>query len=172
MAGIEDAFVMFNDLFGDLDLYVGQFQVSDPLFKREIRLPYEDYHIYGSKPGGSDIDLTYDRGLMLTYGFNGGTDLTLEVVNGNGIGERANLFSNFDDDTYKNVLLRVSQDVGAASGSALSATSARKQGRNGLVNPWMAGGDATGPRPSWSSTSSTSSAATPTPIPARAPERS
>ncbi len=43
---------MFNDLFGrDLDLYVGQFQVSDPLFKREIRLPFEDYQIYGAKAG-------------------------------------------------------------------------------------------------------------------------
>ena len=36
---IEDAFLMFNDLFGsELDFYVGQFQVSDPLFKREVRL--------------------------------------------------------------------------------------------------------------------------------------
>ena len=29
---------MFNDLVGDLDVIVGQFQVSDPLFKGELRL--------------------------------------------------------------------------------------------------------------------------------------
>ena len=34
VAGLEDAFLMFNDLVGDLDVIVGQFQVSDPLFKR------------------------------------------------------------------------------------------------------------------------------------------
>jgi hypothetical protein len=34
VAGLEDAFVMFNDLFGtDVDVVVGQFQVSDPLFR-------------------------------------------------------------------------------------------------------------------------------------------
>lgn len=111
IAGIEDAFVMFNNLFGsDLDLYVGQFQVADPLFKREIRLPYEDYYVYGARPGFSTIDLTYDRGLMLTYGFATGTDVTLEVVNGNGIGE-GNIFDNFDQDKFKNVMLRVSQDI-------------------------------------------------------------
>ena len=111
VAGIEDAFVMFNDLFGSgLDLYVGQFQVSDPLFKREIRLPFEDYQIYRATPGDSRINLTYDRGLMMTYGFETGTDVTLEVLNGTGIGE-ANIFRGFDDDPYKNVLLRVSQEI-------------------------------------------------------------
>ena len=36
VAGLEDAFIMFNDVAGSaLDVYVGQFQVSDPLFKRE-----------------------------------------------------------------------------------------------------------------------------------------
>jgi len=111
VAGIEDAFVMFNDLFGsDLDLFVGQFQVSDPLFKRELRLPFEDYQIYGTTPGDSLIDLTYDRGVMLTYGFPTGTDVTVEVLNGTGIGE-ANVFRGFDQDPYKNVFLRLSQEV-------------------------------------------------------------
>ena len=33
---------MFNNLFhSDLDLYVRQFQVSDPLFKRELRLTFK-----------------------------------------------------------------------------------------------------------------------------------
>ncbi len=111
VAGIEDAFLMFNNLFGtELDFYIGQFQVSDPLFKRELRLTFEDYMIYKAHPGSSLADLTYDRGLMLTYGLSSGTDLVVEVVNGSGLNP-ANPFRNFDEDKYKNVLFRVSQDV-------------------------------------------------------------
>lgn len=112
VAGIEDAFVMFNNVFGsELDLYVGQFQVSDPLFKRELRLTFEDYQIYKTKVGSSSINLAYDRGVMVTYGFETGTDITLEVVNGSGIGG-ANTFRNFDGDKYKNLVGRISQNVG------------------------------------------------------------
>jgi hypothetical protein len=111
VAGIEDAFIMFNDLFGtDLDLYVGQFQVSDPLFKRELRLTFEDYQIYKTSAGFSNSDLTYDRGIMLTYGLPTGTDFTLEILNGTGIGH-ANILRNFDNDKYKNLMVRISQDV-------------------------------------------------------------
>jgi hypothetical protein len=143
IAGIEDAFVMFNNLFhSDLDLYIGQFQVADPLFKREIRLPYEDYVIYGARPGASAIDLTYDRGVMLSYGFKSGTDLTLEVVNGNGIGE-GNIFSNFDDDKYKNVLARVSQEVAPAFRLGAFGYVGKEQ-PDGIVNSvTIYGGDVT-----------------------------
>lgn len=112
VSGVEDAFIMFNDLFGsELDLYVGQFQVSDPLFKRELRLTYDDYEIYKTKVGYSNINLAYDRGVMLTYGFESGTDVTVEVLNGTGIGS-ANIFRNFDNDKYKNFFGRISQDAG------------------------------------------------------------
>jgi hypothetical protein len=108
---IEDAWVMFNDLFGsDLDVTVGQFQLSDPLFKRELRLMREDYEIYKVRPGGSRVDLTYDRGIMLGYGFETGTDIVLEIVNGTGISE--GFGGRFDYDKYKNFLGRVSQDIG------------------------------------------------------------
>lgn len=111
VAGIEDAFLMFNNLFDeDLDLYVGQFQVSDPLFKRELRLTFEDYLFYRYKPGFSKANLTYDRGLMLTYGLPTKTDLVLEILNGSGIGP-ANGFRNFDDDKYKNFFGRITQDI-------------------------------------------------------------
>lgn len=111
VAGVEDAFLMFNNLFEtELDLYVGQFQVSDPLFKRELRLTFEDYQIYKTKPIYGKADLTYDRGLMLTYGFPTGTDIILEVLNGTGIGA-ANSFRIYDDDKYKNIFGRISQDV-------------------------------------------------------------
>jgi hypothetical protein len=41
------------------------------------------------------------------------TDIILEVLNGSGIGQ-ADPARNFDDDTYKNGMLRVSQDIGEA----------------------------------------------------------
>lgn len=111
VAGIEDAFVMFNNLFSsDLDFYVGQFQVSDPLFKRELRLTFEDYKIYKAKPEQSAIDLTYDRGIMLTYGMPWGMDITFEALNGNGIKPADDDYKIFDKDIFKNFALRISQD--------------------------------------------------------------
>ncbi len=113
VAGLEDAFLMFNNVFNsELDIYVGQFQVSDPLFKRELRLTYDDYQIYRTTVGASDINLTYDRGIMLTYGFESGTDVIVEVVNGNGL-VAADDFRTYDKDKYKNFAGRISQDIGA-----------------------------------------------------------
>lgn len=112
VAGVEDAFIMFNDLFNiDLDVYAGQFQVSDPLFKRELRLELEDYHIYKAAPGLSTANLTYDKGIMITLGLDWGTDIIFEVVNGNGIVE-ANAANLFDRDDYKSFVGRISQDIG------------------------------------------------------------
>ena len=109
---IEDAWFMLNNLFGsELDFTIGQFQVCDPLFKRELRLTRDDYYIYKVRPGNSMVDLTYDRGIMLGYGFETGTDIILEVVNGSGIGEGF-LGGNFDNDKYKNFFGRISQDAG------------------------------------------------------------
>ncbi|UCF07137.1 MAG: hypothetical protein JSV33_13865 [bacterium] len=112
VAGIEDAYVHFNNLFGvDLDCMAGQFQVSDPLFKRELRMTYEDYECYKFKVGRVPSNLAYDRGIMLTYGSPVGLDVALEVVNGNGKEEAgSNLI--FDSDDFKNVLLRLSQAAG------------------------------------------------------------
>jgi hypothetical protein len=143
VAGIEDAFVMFNDLFGsDLDLVAGQFQISDPLFKREVRLPFEDYQIYRATPGDSRINLTYDRGVMLTYGFATGTDVAFEVLNGTGIGE-ANVFRNFDEDPYKNVLLRVSQEIVPAFRVGVFGFLGKERPDETVNSVRMAGGDAT-----------------------------
>ncbi|MDH7513756.1 MAG: hypothetical protein QHH14_12490 [Clostridiales bacterium] len=143
VAGIEDAFLMFNNLFGsDLDFIIGQFQVSDPLFKRELRLTFEDYQIYRAKVGESSINLTYDRGMMLTYGFPSGTDFTLEILNGTGIGE-ANPLRNFDSDRYKNFVFRVTQDIG--NNFRLGGfTYLGKEEKQGVGNSlWMLAADAT-----------------------------
>ncbi|MCU0640132.1 MAG: hypothetical protein MUF59_09735 [Candidatus Krumholzibacteria bacterium] len=112
VAGVEDAYVHFNNLFGtELDIMAGQFQVSDPLFKRELRLTYEDYLIYKTRVGESPTNLAYDRGLMFLYGLPTGTDIVLQIVNGNGIGEKGES-GFFDADEWKNTFLRVSQQAG------------------------------------------------------------
>lgn len=111
IAGVEDAYIMFNNLFDiDLDLYMGQFQVSDPLFKRELRLTLEDYQLYKTKVGNASANLAYDRGLMITLGLETGTDIIFEVINGNGIGD-ADISRNFDKDSFSNFFGRVSQEV-------------------------------------------------------------
>ncbi|MFC2089734.1 hypothetical protein ACFLT1_03075 [Bacteroidota bacterium] len=113
IAGVEDAYLMYDNLFNtELDIYVGQFQISDPLFKRELRLTFEDYHLYTSKIGLSDLNLKYDKGIMLTYSLPTSTDIMVEVVNGNGIPE-LNDKDFFDKDAYKNYLARITQDIGS-----------------------------------------------------------
>lgn len=117
VAGVEDAYIHFNDIGGTpLDLMVGQFQTSDPLLKRELRLTFEDYELYRYRVDQSGTNLTYDRGIMATYGFEtSGTDLALFVVNGNGIGE-ADQFRRFDNNSFKNVGARVVQDLMGVAG--------------------------------------------------------
>lgn len=143
VVGLEDAFIMFNDVFGTgVAISLGQFQISDPLFKRELRLTFEDYHIYKAGPGATMIDLTYDRGIMLNYSISKGPDLVLEILNGTGI-EEANIFKNFDNDKYKNIFGRISQGIGdhfrvGAFGFL------GKEAPDGIINDvWMAGGDVT-----------------------------
>jgi hypothetical protein len=118
VAGIEDAYIHFNDIGGSaLDIMLGQFQTSDPLLKRELRLTYEDYVAYTVRVGTSRINLAYDRGLMLTYGIAATkTDLAAFVVNGNGRVTANEDTRNFDQDKNKSVGFRVLQGIGDAVG--------------------------------------------------------
>ncbi|HEU5208421.1 MAG TPA: hypothetical protein VFU06_03335 [Longimicrobiales bacterium] len=112
VAGLEDAYIQFTDLFGSgVALIVGQFQLSDPLFKRELRLEYEDYNVYRVRVGDTRLDLTYDRGLMAFASPWEGGDVTLQLVNGRGIDE-AGENRLFDGDAFKTVAGRVSQSLG------------------------------------------------------------
>ncbi len=112
VAGIEDAYIHFDNVFNsELDIMVGQFQTSDPLMKRELRLTFQDYLIYKQKVGMSHTNLAYDRGIMLVYGFEKtGTELIGLIVNGNGK-EEAGDNQKFDQDKYKNFGLRVNQSI-------------------------------------------------------------
>ena len=111
VAGLEDAYIQFTNVRSSgINLLVGQFQVSDPMFKRELRLEYEDYQPYRVRVGETRADLTYDRGLMAVWSPRSGTDLALQVINGQGL--RAAEARQYDGDPFKNVALHLSQELG------------------------------------------------------------
>lgn len=107
--GLEDAWIQINKPFRlPIDLTVGQFQVCDPLFKRELRLERFDYQIFKTHVGAAAVDLTYDRGVIASWEFPGGVESVLQVVNGNGI-DVADAVDNFDRDNLKNVGYRLAK---------------------------------------------------------------
>ncbi len=107
VVGLEDAFVQFNSIFHlPLDLVVGQYQVCDVLFKRELRLERYDYDIFTTRVGASDVNLTYNRGFALTWHAPAEIDVVVQAFNGNGIGA-ADGQGNFDNDRQKDVSLRL-----------------------------------------------------------------
>lgn len=109
VTGLEDAYMQFNrPLKLPFNLLAGQFQVCDPLFKRELRLERFDYEIYRTRVASSPINLTYDRGIVAASTLPGEIDTVFQVVNGNGIG-RADEDSSFDEDGLKNVSLRLAR---------------------------------------------------------------
>jgi hypothetical protein len=108
--GFEDAVLIANDLAGlPVDLTVGQFQVTDALFKRELRVSFEDYAIYRAHVGLERGDLTYDRGLMAAVDLLGVTAVAM-LVNGNGIGP-AVPDRHYDSDGFKTVAGHISRGV-------------------------------------------------------------
>jgi hypothetical protein len=113
VAGVEDAFLMYHDLFNaGINFFAGQFQVSDPLFKGELRYTLEPYKIYAAAPGNSGVDLKYDRGIILEKDIAAtGTTLVGEIVNGCGIGEAGEGYL-FDRDKHKNFMGRINQSIG------------------------------------------------------------
>jgi hypothetical protein len=113
VGGLEDAYVQFTDVLeSGVSLIVGQFQVSDPLFKRELRLEYEDYQPYRVRVGLSAADLTYDRGIMALWSPREGTDVAFELVAGRGL-NAASGNRQYDADDAKSTMLRISQDIGS-----------------------------------------------------------
>lgn len=142
VAGVEDAYLQFTDLGGSgISVIAGQFQVSDPLFKRELRLSYEDYQPYRVRVGHASADLTYDRGVTALYSPWSGADVALEVVSGRGL-NLASENRQFDGDNGKSGVLRVSQEVGPLRIGAFGyAGSERAKGIHNRIAMW--GPDAT-----------------------------
>lgn len=144
VAGLEDAYLQFTDLGGSgVSLLVGQFQVSDPLFKRELRLPYEDYQAYRVRVGLTSADLTYDRGVMAVASPWGGADASLQVIAGRGL-NTASGNRQYDPDDAKSTALRLSQEVGAVRVGAFGYRGfEREAGVRNTITIW--GPDATIP---------------------------
>jgi hypothetical protein len=108
---LEDTWVQFNSLFGaPLDLTAGQFQVCDPLFKRELRLERNDYAIFKTRIGILPTDLTYDRGFILTWHAPADLEVLLLLLNGNGIEPAED--NNFDSNKLKNYAARLARQFG------------------------------------------------------------
>lgn len=142
VGGIEDAFLYFNDIGGaPLDVAVGQFQVSDPLFKRELRLEFEDYAVYRARLGDVPVDLTYDRGIMAMADVAGFT-LTGEVLNGTGLAG-ADAARHYDTDANKSVFLHATRDLAPALRLGAFGYYGRTDGNGTRNATQMLGGDGT-----------------------------
>lgn len=140
--GLEDAYLQFTDVAGSgVSVLAGQFQVSDPLFKRELRLEYEDYQPYRVRVGLAAADLTYDRGLMAVFSPWSGADAAVMVVAGRGL-NAANSARTFDPDDAKSTAVRLSQEVGRLRLGAFAYIGAeRAVGERNTIAIW--GPDAT-----------------------------
>lgn len=112
IAGLEDAYLQFTDIWSSgVSIMAGQFQVSDPLFKRELRLEFEDYMLYRIRMGDARADLTYDRGVMVPFSPWENGDWVLGVVNGQGLRD-ATESRQYDRDNSKNLFARYSHSLG------------------------------------------------------------
>jgi hypothetical protein len=142
VGAVEDAFLYFNDIGGaPVDLAVGQFQISDPLFKRELRLEFEDYAVYRARIGDVPVDLTYDRGLMAVADVAGFT-VTGEVLNGVGLaGAGAN--RRYDTDRNKSVFLHLTRDLAGPLRLGAFGYYGRTSGNSMRNATRMLGGDGT-----------------------------
>ena len=114
---IEDAWFRHDDLFGSgVGMQLGQFQISDLMFARETRMPFQDYMVYRM------AGITYDRGLLFDRSL-GKFDFGLGLVNGNGIDENFNINSPgyrrpdkmFDNNSDKSIFGRIGTDIGPVS---------------------------------------------------------
>lgn len=114
---VEDAWFSYDDLFGSgIGMQLGQFQVSDLMFPREVRMTSQNFMVYRF------AGITYDRGILFGKKL-GQVDISLGFVNGNGIEENFNINSPgyrrpdhlFDNDTQKSVFGRLGTTLGPVS---------------------------------------------------------
>lgn len=151
---IEDAWFRHDDLFSSgVGMQLGQFQISDLMFARETRLPFQDYMVYRM------AGITYDRGVLFDRSV-GRFDLGLGLVNGNGIEQNFDINSPgyrrpdkmFDNNSDKSVFGRIGTDLGPVnvglfglSGEQKNATGpAGTESGDRDTDKWIAGVDVSG----------------------------
>lgn len=125
---IEDAWLSYQDIAGTgISGMLGQFQVSDLMFPREVRLTFQDYYAYRA------AGITYDRGIILDRGF-GPVEVAVGAVNGNGIHQNFSISSPgyqrpdklFDNDARKSLFARVGGELGPVSLGLFGLTGKQK----------------------------------------------
>jgi hypothetical protein len=133
---VEDAWFSYDDLFDTgVGMQLGQFQISDVMFPREVRMTFQDFMIYRM------AGITYERGVLFGREV-GPLQVDLGFVNGNGIDANASINSPgfrradrlFDNDTSKTVFARLGTDFGGVSAGlfALSGKQRNAVGPAGL----------------------------------------
>jgi hypothetical protein len=129
---VEDAWFRHADIFGSgIGMMLGQFSLSDAMFPREIRLPFQDYMVYRM------AGITYDRGVQfdrdvgpfgITLGFTNGNGITDNFkINGTGYSRPDRMF---DNDNSKTVFAHVGTDIGPV-GVGLFGASGKQRGATG-----------------------------------------
>ena len=125
---IEDAWFSYDDVLGSkVGMQLGQFQVSDLMFPREIRLPFQDFVVYRT------AGITYDRGVIFDRGL-GPVDAAIGFVNGNGINANFDINSPgyrrpdkmFDNDSGKSIFGRVGMPLGPVDAGLFALTGQQK----------------------------------------------
>jgi len=118
VTGIEDAFIVFNNIYKDknIDVRLGQFQITDSIFPREQRLTFQDFSYYKAQVSDSGFDLVYDRASEISYSVDinddWGVGILTGIANGNGI-SNADGSRNFDEDNFKNLYGRINASYGS-----------------------------------------------------------
>jgi hypothetical protein len=121
---VEDAWFRHANIFGSgTGMLLGQFQLSDLMFPRETRMPFQDFMAYRM------AGITYDRGVLFDRDL-GPLELALGLVNGNGITDNLNINSPgyrrpdkmFDNDNSKTVFGRIGTDIGLMSPGLFGAS--------------------------------------------------
>lgn len=139
---IEDAWFRHDDVFGTgIGAQLGQFQVSDLMFPREVRLTFQDFYAYRA------AGITYDRGVIFDRGV-GPLDLAIGFVNGNGIEQNFPIDSPgfrrpdrlFDNDSDKSIFGRIGFDIGPV-GVGLFGLTGEQRSAAGAVGEQTGGRD-------------------------------
>ena len=121
---VEDAWFRHADIFGTgIGMQLGQFQLSDLMFPREVRLSLQDFMPYRM------AGITYDRGVLFDRDV-GPLELALGLSNGNGIEDNLNINSPgyrrpdkmFDNASSKTVFGRVGTELGPVAAGVFGLT--------------------------------------------------
>ena len=134
---LEDAWISHDDLFDSgVGMMIGQFQVSDLMFPREIRLTFQDFMVYRM------AGLTYDRGVVFSTDA-AGVDWALGFVNGNGIEQNLTINSPgykradhlFDNDNNKALFGRMGFEAAGVNIGLFGYSGSQKNAITDSNNP-------------------------------------